>query len=154
MPPRPMTLLLPFELADRFSLRELLGADRRYSAREAHRLLERFSLSGPERRFAIALLRAKTNLWLFRCNQSQFCGDFLVVDMSGPKALRRVHVLELKAREPARLLSGGGIQLANWREAVDEVAREHGILTAESAHANAQLVRGGEGEVLAFLGAA
>lgn len=146
---RPLTLLLPFELADRFSIHELLASDPGRSGRAAYRLLEQFDVSKPEQRFVVTLLRAKTNLWLFRCNQTQFCGDFIVVDMSGEDARqrRRVYVLELKAGEPVK--QAGGVQLARWREAVTEIAAVHGIIDAQ---VEPELVRGGEDEVLAYLG--
>lgn len=146
---RPYTLLLPPELAERFSLRELVAARPGRGYEEALRLLERFEVSGPERRFVVALLRAKTNLWLFRCNQRRFCGDFIVVDMSSATAQqrRRVYVLELKADEPIR--RAGGVQLANWREAIAEIATVHGIIEHD---VEPELIRGGEDEVLAYLG--
>lgn len=149
--PKPIyTLLLPLELARSFSLHRLLASDPKLSARKAYRLLEQFDVSGPEQRFVVTLLRAKTNYWLFRCNQTQFCGDFIVVDMSGAAAgsgARRVFVLELKAGEPVREV--GGVQLARWREAVAEIAGIHGVI---KANADATLLRGGEDEVLAHLG--
>ena len=141
------TLQLPAELAQSFSLPRLLAAETGLSAKRAYELLEQFELSGPERRFARSLLRAKTNLWLFRCNQTCFCGDFVVVDMSGGPARRRVFVLELKAGEEVR--PGGGVQLRNFREAVREIATRDGIVEPES---EALLLRGGEDEVLRHLG--
>ena len=146
---RPYTLLLPFELADRFSIHQLLVAEPDRSARHAYRLLEQFDVSGPEQRFVVTLLRAKTNLWLYRCNQTLFCGDFIVVDMSSatPRQRRRVYVLELKAGEPVKQV--GGVQLARWRGAVAEIAARDGII---EAGVEAELIRGGEDEVLAYLG--
>ena len=146
---RPYTLLLPFELADRFSIHELLAAAPGRSAKTAYRLLEQFDLSGPERRFVVTLLRAKTNLWLFRCNQTLFCGDFIVVDMSGSEARmrERVYVLELKAGEPVREV--GGVQVARHREALAEIAAHHQVI---EAGVTPLLLRGGEDEVLAYLG--
>ncbi len=147
MPARPFTLQLPFELCDRFSIHELLVAKPAWTAGAAYRLLEQFEVSGPERRFAITLMRAKTNLWLFRCNQRLFCGDFIVVDMSGASGRRRVYVIELKAEEPLKRV--GGVQLARWPEAVAEIAREHGIIEAA---VEPELIRGGEDQVLEFFG--
>lgn len=148
--PRPVyTLLLPFELASSFSIHRLLASDPDLSGRAAYRLLEQFDVSGPEQRFVVTLLRAKTNYWLFRCNQTLFCGDFVVVDMSASSAAanRRVWVLELKAGEPVREV--GGLQVARWREAVAEIARQHAVIQESS---EATLLRGGEDEVLAHLG--
>ncbi|MCB9749202.1 MAG: hypothetical protein H6713_04250 [Myxococcales bacterium] len=151
MASRPYTLLLPFELCERFSLHELLAADPAYNSGEAFRLREEFDVSGPERRFVQTLLRAKTNLWVFRCNQRLFCGDFIVVDMSSASAelRRRVYVLELKAGEPLKRV--GGVQLARWPEALAEIASVHGVI---APGVEPELLRGGEREVLEFLGIA
>ena len=144
----PHTLLLPPSLTSMFSLARLLAGDPSHSARTAHAWLEQFEVSGPERRFVLALLRAKTNYWLFRCNQTRFCGDFIVVDMSGDSpSQRRLWVLELKANEAVREV--GGHQVARWREAVAEIAQVHGVV---EVGAEATLLRGGEDEVLAWLG--
>ena len=149
MSARRYTLQLTFGLGERFSIHELLAAGPARSGGEAYRMLEQFEVSGPERRFVRSLLRAKTNLWLFRCNQRRFCGDFIVVDMSSATALqrRRVYVIELKANEPIK--RAGGVQLARWRDAIDEIAAYHGIIEAA---VEPELIRGGEDEVLAFLG--
>ena len=149
MADRPYTLLFPFELASRFTLMELLVSKPDRSAKTAYRLFEQFDVSGPEQRFVVTLLRAKTNLWLFRCNQTLFCGDFIVVDMSGTSARQRVrvYVLELKANEPVRQV--GGVQVARHREALAEIAAAHEII---EAGVEAELLRGGEAQVLAYLG--
>ena len=141
------TLLLPFELAESFSLPRLLAQDPELSARDAYRLLEQFDVSRPEQRFVCTLLRAKTNCWLFRCNQTLACGDFIVVDMSPAPELRRALVLELKAGEAVREV--GGLQVARHREALAEIAGRQGIIAADVP---ATLLRGGEDEVLAYLG--
>ena len=148
MAPSRLTLLLPFELAESFNLPRLLASDPNLSGRQAYRLLEQFEVSKPEQRFVCALLRAKTNYWVFRCNQKGFCGDFIVVDMAEPDPeRRRAWVLELKANEPVR--PGGGVQLARHRDAVAEIAATHGVVRAD---ADVELLRGGEDEVLAHLG--
>ena len=143
------TLLLPFDLTRSFSLARVIAEDPTITPRDAHPLHEQFDVSGPERRFALTLLRAKTNLWLFRCNKTLFCGDFVIVDMSASSAEagRAVHVVELKMGEAVR--PGGGVQLRRWREAVEEIARKHGVVPAS---VEAALIRGGEDEVLAHLG--
>lgn len=148
--PPPMTLLLPFEMGEgAFNLRTLLAADPHRSWRRGYALLEQFALSGPEREFARTLLRDKTNLWLFRTNQTRYAGDFIVVDMSAPdaRARRRVWVLELKANE--KLKTAGGIQLTNWREALAEIAEHHGIIDANT---DAELLQGDPQAVLEHLG--
>lgn len=98
-----LTLRLPFWLAERYRLETVL---RRSEAPDRH--LSDFALSGPERVFARELLRSRRNLWLWRTNQRARCGDFVVVDMSEPRAERRVaRVIELKTR---KRLGRGGFQ--------------------------------------------
>jgi hypothetical protein len=117
----PFVLRLPFSLAGHFSLARVLAADPERSWSEGYRLLEVFEVSRPEREFALTLLRRKTNLWLFRCNQRAFCGDFVVVNMSPPRPERRAAwVLELKQGAPLST-DGGGLQLQNAGAAVDEI---------------------------------
>lgn len=150
--PPPMTLLLPFDMGEgAFNLRQLLAADPHRSWRRGYALLEQFALSGPEREFARTLLRAKTNLWLFRTNQVRYAGDFVVVDMSASqgraRARRRVWVLELKAND--KLKTAGGVQLQNWREALAEIAAQHGIIDPD---ASAELLQGDPALVLEALG--
>lgn len=147
--PDPLTLYLPFHLATRgFSLARVLAADPDRPWSEGYRLLEQFDLSGPERQFTLALLRDKTNLWLFRCNQRACCGDLVVVDMSPPSpARRRARVLELK--QGARLTRPtGDLQLANHRQALAEIAARDAVVAADC---EAELLRGDPGELLGVL---
>jgi hypothetical protein len=135
-------------LAAAFSIPALLAEEPGLDAGAAYRLREQFEVSGPERRFARALLRAKTNLWLFRTNKTLFCGDFITVDRSsGDRRRREVQVLELKAGEAAR--RAGGHQVRNWPAALAEIAERWEVVDADH---EVELVRGGEDEVLAHLG--
>lgn len=145
----PLTLLLPPWMVDRFDLARALAETGRWSWSEGYRLLERFDLSEPERAFARTLLARRTNLWLYRCNQREACGDFVVVDLSPPDAARRpALVVELKA---GALLAFGGarLQLARAADAVAEIAAG-GVL----AHARFEQVQGDPAAVLAHLRAA
>lgn len=108
------TLRLPFWLADRFCMEAVVA---RSALRRAE--LPDFALSGPERRFAQDLLRHRRNLWLWRCHQRHRCGDFVVVDMSNPRAESRIaRVIELKTR---RGLHRGGLQTQNAPRVLEEV---------------------------------
>ena len=83
-----------------------------------------FSLRRRERAFARELLAKRTQLWLYRCDQHRFCGDFVVVDRSAAAgAPMRCWAIELKSS--ARLRIGRlGIQLANCGEAANDVAAQ------------------------------
>lgn len=146
----PFTLRLPFHLARQgFSLARLLATDPDRPWSESYALLEQLALSRPERDFALELLREKTNFWLYRCNQRCFCGDFVVVDMSPPRvAARRARVIELKQGLPLAA-AAGGIQLANHRLALDEIAGRDGVLAAGCP---AELLLGDPAAVLRALG--
>jgi hypothetical protein len=146
----PLTLRLPFHLARRgFSLARLLAADTTRPWSEGYALLEQLALSRPERDFALALLREKTNLWLYRCNQRRFCGDFVVIDVSPPRpARRRARVIELK--QGAQLdTDAGGLQLANHRRALHEIAARDGVIDEGCP---VELLRGDPTAVLSALG--
>ena len=115
---------------------------------QAFRLREAFSLSSREMVFARVLLRNKRNLWLFRCHQQGFSGDFVVIDMSDPIPARRVAtVIELKARVPLKL-GGAGLQARNAAVAVAELS-ERGLLAPSAGFT---VVTGDKDEVLAHLG--
>ena len=126
----PRTLRLPFWLVRRFDLARLLAQDPERSWSRGFELLEQFKLSGPEREFALELLRRKTNLWLYRCNQRLRCGDFIIVNMSAAQpAARLAHVVELKQGAP---LSGSpGVQMADHAAAVAELVQA-GVLDPSS----------------------
>jgi len=148
----PLLLRLPPSLLTQgFDLARLLAQDGRWSWAEGYRLLERFALADYEKRFARELLRARTNLWLFRSNQRSGCGDFVVVDMSSPNpSERRAVVVELKLGEPLSEGRGGASpQLAHQPEALEELARETGIVSGAFRVA---LARGDPREVLGYLG--
>ncbi|MCA9674544.1 MAG: hypothetical protein H6709_08805 [Kofleriaceae bacterium] len=116
----PSTLRLPFAAAARFRLEQLLVTQLACSWSVGWRLREQFALSGPELEFARVLLERRRNLWLYRCNQRHFCGDFLAIDMSAPRR-RTTYALELKAAEPVRV-GVGGRQFAGLATALAEVA--------------------------------
>ena len=80
---QPLTLRLPFAMVDRhLRLEQILAADPSRSWAKSLPLLAVFALTRPEKRFACRLMQRKRNIWLFRCNQRGFCGDFIAVDMS------------------------------------------------------------------------
>ncbi|MGC4121760.1 MAG: hypothetical protein QM765_45725 [Myxococcales bacterium] len=150
--PEPLTLHLPSTMLESFSLPRLLSEDGRWSWSQAYALLERFELAEYEREFARDVLRDLTRVWLFRTNQRRGCGDFVCVDMSPPDPKDRAAVvIELKLGEA--LSEGRGIaspQLGHHREAVEEVARETGIVLASC---EVTVLRGDPEAVLRRLGA-
>jgi hypothetical protein len=110
-------------MAERFDLERLLAEQLQTSWSKARGELEAYALSGPETAFARALLRRKRNLWLYRCHQRRFCGDFVVVDMSAASP-RPARVLELKAGEVPKA-GCGGWQLRAAAEAVASLEGAH-----------------------------
>jgi hypothetical protein len=92
-----------------------------------------FALRRPEHRFVHRMQREHTHVWLFRCNQRRFCGDFVAVVMSAGAPERRASCpIELKQRAPLRIDRARRIQLANHRAALAEIAERLGIITQES----------------------
>ena len=142
-------LRLPFWLADNaFVLSWVFARDPKVSCARAWSYLPRFELSGPEQLFAKSLLRKKRNLWLFRCDQKSYCGDFAVVDMSSPQVEgRKLYVLELKAGAPLRFAGKGAEGQLRNSELVAEHIRELGL-----AMEITDLVSGGEEAVLSWFG--
>ena len=131
----PLTLRLPFVMVDcHWRLERVLAADTDRSWARCRLLLPCFELSRPERQFARRLLLRKRNLWLYRCNQREFCGDFIAVDMSSSRRpLRAVLLLELKARAPVRLGgSGAGNQMQRAPRAVTELIDREQVIAADS----------------------
>ncbi|MGE0710718.1 MAG: hypothetical protein AB7N76_28020 [Planctomycetota bacterium] len=107
------------------------------------RLVRELALGGRERAFALALLRARPNLWLYRVNQRAHAGDFAVVDLSSPRPeLRPLWVLELKAGQPARSVSPTFLQLRNAVEVARALARAG--LVAQGVDDGALLLGAGE----------
>ena len=149
MTKRPLTVRLPFWLADRsFSIERLLAAQPRPWS-ESRPLVEAFALSEPEKRFIRALLRRKRNLWVFRCNQTAFCGDFVVIDMSPAIGLRSAAVLELKTNAGLKVNDQGRhVQTQNALAAIDEIVQETGILPPQTT---VRYAWGGEEELLGWL---
>ena len=76
------------------------------------------------------LLEVQTHLWIYRCNQRRFCGDFIAVDMSEPRrGCRRVHPIELKQRAQLKIGSQHW-QLTRFRAALQEIATTTGAIEA------------------------
>lgn len=121
------------------------------TAAQAPLIVSSFAFKSDERRFARALLGAKSQLWLYRTNQRAFSGDFVVVDVSPPSLdRRRAFVLDLKLGAPLRLGGGGaGVQLRNAARVVRDIAREAGALGED---ANYDIVTGDGDALLAFFG--
>lgn len=132
---QPLTLRLPFAMADRhLRLEQILAAVPSRSWKQSLPLLSVFSLSRPEKQFARRLLQTKRNLWLYRCNQRRFCGDFLAVDMSSDLLrLRPVLAIELKSGAELRFGgSGAGNQLQRIDAAVNELVQTECVIGKDS----------------------
>ncbi len=132
---RPLTLRLPFAMVDRhLRMEQILAADPSRSWAQSLPLLAVFALRRPEKRFARRLLQRKRNLWLFRCNQRGFCGDFIVVDLSAElPRLRSVVVIELKVGAGLRFDgAGAGNQLQRVEAAVTELVEAKGVITKDT----------------------
>lgn len=129
MSKRPITLKLPRRaLARADGFVRLLRGRRKAVDR---RLVAAFAFKNDELPFARRVLEAHGRIWLFRCNQRAFAGDFVAVDMSARDvARRRAWCLDLKLGAPIRLGGGGaGNAFVRVDRAVREIAREHGVLT-------------------------
>lgn len=142
----------------RLPLRAVLRADgfvRRLRARRGNasaKLVMAFAFKNDELPFARRLLATHSRIWLFRCNQHAFAGDFVAVDMSSRDvAARKAWCLDLK-RGAKVLLGGGGAGNAFVRlpAAIREIATVHGVLTPGHAVTCAT----GDGEALQGLFAA
>lgn len=134
-------------MSDSFNLARLLAAED-MSWSEGFRLLAHFEMRTQERAFARSLLARKRNLWLFRCNQRCFCGDFAVVDMSSQNpAARPVFVVELKMGAPLQVGVKPGTQLGNWRAAVAYMAERYAVVTEDCP---VELIVGNGAEVFTF----
>jgi hypothetical protein len=134
-PNQPLTLRLPFAMVDRhLRLEQILAADPSRSWAQSQPLVARFALTRPEKQFARRLLERKRNIWLFRCSQRGYCGDFIVVDMSaGRPELRPVVVIELKSG--VRPTIGGGaasLQLRKAGAAVAELAKAGNVIAKDT----------------------
>ena len=130
-----LTLRLPFAMVDcHLRLEQVLAADASRSWAQSLPLLVAFALTRPEMRFARRLLKRKRNLWLFRCNQRGFCGDFIAVDMSAGLPRRRsVVVIELKLRARLRFGGGGaGNQLQRADVAVTELVETERVIANDT----------------------
>lgn len=153
--PREPPIVLPVSLpllrhANPWAL--LLVKEAGYPAGPAALLSERYALKSDEKPFVRELLGRKRNLWVFRCDQRRFAGDFVVVDMAEPRPGRRhVVVLDLKMGAPLVLGGGGaGIQLTRAQDAVDGVAARQGVITPGTPFV---LATGDKDVMLAYLGA-
>ena len=132
---RPLTLRLPFSMVDRhLRLEQILAADPSRSWAQSLPLLAVFALTKPEKRFACRLLQRKRNIWLFRCNQRGFCGDFIAVDMSADlPRLRSVVVIELKVGAGLRVGgAGAGNQFHRVEAAVTELVETEGVIAKDT----------------------
>ena len=127
-----LTLRLPFELVDlNLPFERLMAANARH-CRPKQPIEWAFAMSRPERRFANGLLSRKRNLWLFRCNQRHFCGDFIVIDMSSHQPDQRsVWAIELKSGHGLKIGGRLGFQMRNAQAAVDQLA-DDGIIIGGS----------------------
>ncbi len=126
-----LALRLPFTMADR--RRGLPWVVRGLDLPRARerRVISAFAMTRPEQRFALELLERKRNLWLYRCNQRRYCGDFALIDMSVAPSLRGVMVLELKTGARPRA-GGGGLQVRNAAFLRDTLV-DHGVLEPGAA---------------------
>jgi hypothetical protein len=115
-------------------MEQILAADASRSWAQSLTLLRIFALTRPEKRFASRLMEQKRNIWLFRCNQRGFCGDFIAVDMSADlPRLRSVVVIELKFGAGLRLGgAGAGNQLQRAEAAVTELVEAEGVITKDT----------------------
>ena len=132
---QPLTLRLPFAMVDRhLRLEQILAAEPSRSWAQSLPLLTVFALTRPEKRFACRLLQRKRNIWLFRCNQRGFCGDFIAVDMSAElPRLRSATVIELKSGVSLRFGgAGAGKQLQRAYAAVAELVATEGVIAKDS----------------------
>lgn len=152
--PREPPIILPVTLrllghANPWAL--LLSTEAGYPLATAALLSERYALKSDEKPFVRELLSRKRNLWVFRCDQRRFAGDFVVVDMSEPRPAKR-HVVVLDLKMGARLVLGGGgagVQLLNAQHAVDGVAtRKTGLIPSGTPYV---LATGDKDAMLAFL---
>ena len=122
-------------MADRhLRLEQILAADTTRSWAQNLLLLSAFTLSGPEKRFARQLLDRKRNVWLYRCNQRAFCGDFIAVDMSADlPRLRPALVIELKSGEGLRFDGAGASnQLQRADAAVTELVETERVIAKDA----------------------
>jgi hypothetical protein len=145
----PHALRLGFTLVDDgFFLARNIADQLDLSARRAHGLVPAYAMSDPEWDFAKRLLRNKRNLWLFRCHQRRFCGDFAVLDMSGRSpAGRRLLVAELKERRRLDLDVSPGTQMAQADQVVEQLIDEERLTTASEV----RLAIGDSEELYAWL---
>lgn len=145
----PHLLRLPFALVDEgFHFHKLLMQELGISSREARELKASFDVSEPEKRFVRKLLRDKRNVWLYRCHQQRFCGDFVAVDMSSADLpMRPAAVIELKEREPVRTGLDPTGQQRNAPDAIAELVAA-GVLAHEST---IEILIGGSHEVLEWI---
>ncbi|QSQ11566.1 hypothetical protein [Myxococcus landrumensis] len=148
-PPIVLPVLLPLlRHANPWAL--LLAREAGYSLSTASLLSERYAMKSDEKPFVRELLGRKRNLWVFRCDQRRFAGDFVVVDMAEPRPARRqVVVLDLKMGAPLVLGGGGaGVQLTHARDAVDGVAARQGVIASGMPYI---LATGDKDVILAWL---
>lgn len=110
-----------------------------------------FAFKSDEFLFARELVTHKPNFWVFRCNQKAFCGDFLVIDMSAPKAADRpLWLLDLK--EGCARHDGAGPAGAQMVHAARAVAAVHERYDAVPATRVPTKLVGSAAALLAYFG--
>ena len=148
----PITLKIPTKwLRYSQSLAYLLASSFSLSRRTVHRLVEEFAFCNDEEKFAKTLLQRKKNLWVFRTSQKNFCGDFVIVDMSSPDpSYRQVFILDLKFGARLKIGGGGaGIQFSRSPLAIEDIAKHTGIIPTNAKY---ELLSGDRREILTYLG--
>lgn len=140
----PVVLPLPRAMLARGDVVSRLVArfDLRPRARDA--MVGAYAFKDAELDFARALCATKSNLWLWRAHQQRFSGDFIIVDVSPPRAEDRP-ALAVELKRGRRVCVGRpGIQMLNAARALDVLAKQ-GVVRG---HAAPLFVTGDAWEVL------
>lgn len=130
----PVVLLLHASMVQQEDgLRQWFQAEPGKTRHQIRYLYSLFAFKSDEYFFARELVVHKPNFWVFRCNQKAFCGDFLVVDMSAPKAAdRSLWLLDLKEGCPLHDGAGpAGAQMIRAARAVAAVHERYDAVLAE-----------------------
>lgn len=146
----PWLLKIPFWWAHRKEpLSFLLAKSTGIPKHKAGACEQRFRFKNDESDFVLSLLRKKKNFWLYRCDQQRFCGDFVLVDMSGTSPPQRhAYVIDLKSGADVKFGGGGASnQLVNANKVIESLIVE-GILCEES---QVSLVTGDRRKLLCHL---
>lgn len=126
----------------------LLARKHKLPRADLKKCAEAFDFCNDEKPFAKTLLTYKSNLWLFRCNQQHFCGDFVIVDMSCQEpSYRDVYAIDLKRGAELKWGGGGaGIQFKNVPTVLPQL---YPLISKESPVSK---VTGDSRELLEYLG--